>query len=225
MRRHFKGHSFPAEVIMNAVYLKNRFSLSYRDIEEILSLRNIIVDHSTIARWVSKFSPLLKESFRKKKKYVGCSWRMDETYIKVKGTWMYLYRATDSDGMTIDVLLRSNRDTTSAFKFFQKAINNNGVPDKINIDKSGANTAGINKYNEENETNIEIRQNKYLNNRVEQDHRFIKKLTRPMLGFKEFNSAKRTLDIIETIHMIKKGQMETNGTVVSIYDQFLSLVA
>ena len=208
MKKHFKNHAYPPEIIMHAVYLKVRFALSYRDIEEILSLRQIIVDHSTIARWVLKFSPLLKHAFKSKKKRVGKSWRMDETYIKVKGKWVYLYRAVDKEGMTIDVLLRAQRDTTAAFKFFRKAINNNGVPDKINIDKSGSNTAGIIKYNKDHKTSIEIRQNKYLNNRIEQDHRFIKKLTRPMLGFKNFDSAKRTLDGIETAHMIKKGQME-----------------
>ena len=89
----FKGHSFPKSIILHAVYLRLRFTLSYRDIEELLGIRGVKVDHATLQRWVFKFSPLFESKFRKRKKKPGGRWRMDETYVKVKGQWMYLYRA------------------------------------------------------------------------------------------------------------------------------------
>ncbi|MDA7804022.1 IS6 family transposase, partial [Crocinitomix sp.] len=101
----FKHHCFPKAIILQAVYFKLRFSLSYRDVEELMKIRGVNVDHATIQRWVFKFSPLMETEFRKRKRPVGKSWRMDETYIKVKGEWKYLYRAVDKDGNTVDFLL------------------------------------------------------------------------------------------------------------------------
>jgi len=145
---------------------------------------------------------------------------MDETYVKVNGKWKYLYRAVDKEGNTIDYLLRAKRNKRAARKFFNKAIDSNGVPDKINIDKSGSNKAGIEGYNQENGTLIEIRQCKYLNNIVEQDHRFIKRIIRPMLGFKSFLSASITLAGIEVVRMLKKNQLLKRKSVASSFDQF-----
>ena len=139
----FKHHCFPKEIILQAVYFKLRFSLSYRDIEELLSIRGVKVDHSTIQRWVFKFSPLIEMEFRKRKKPVGNRWRLDETYIKVKGEWRYLYRAVDKEGNTIDFLLTKRRQRMSAQSFLIKAIENNGKPTLINIDKSGSNSSAI----------------------------------------------------------------------------------
>ena len=149
---------------------------------------------------------------------------MDETYVKVKGKWKYLYRAVDKQGKTIDYLLTAKRDRGAAKRFFKKSISCNGVPEKINIDKSGSNKAAIEDYNKESNTDIEIRQCKYLNNIVEQDHRFIKKIMRPMLGFKNFWSASITLAGIEIERMIKKGQLKNqeNYTLSSL-QQFLAL--
>ena len=143
----FKGHSFPKPVILQAVYFKLRFSLSYRDLEELLSIRGVVVGHATIQRWVYKFTPLIEVEFRRRKKLVGKSWRMDETYIKVKGEWMYLYRAVDKEGKTVDFLLTKRRNKLAAHKFLLKAIKNNGCPKVINIDKSGANKEAIKTYN------------------------------------------------------------------------------
>jgi len=191
--------------------MKCRFSLSYRDIEELCEIRGIILDHSTIQRWVIRFIPMIEKKLRRKKKSVSSSWRMDETYIKIKGKWVYLYRAVDKYGDTIDFLLRAKRDKVAAKAFFKKAIKQNGKPEKINIDKSGSNTYALSDLNKEykanNEEEIEIRQNKYLNNIVEGDHRFIKRITRPMLGFKSFNSARKTIAGIEIVHMIRKKQI------------------
>ena len=194
-----KGSWYPKDVIVQAVYLKLRFSLSYRDIEEILKDRGLGVDHATIQRWVIKYTPDLEKSFHRKKRSIGKSWRLDETYIKVKGKWTYYYRAVDKQGFTIDFFLSERRNKTAAKRFLAKGIKRNSKPSIINIDKSGANTAGIIKYNKIKRKRIKIRRCKYLNNIVEQDHRFIKRITRPMLGFKSFVSASITLAGIEIV--------------------------
>ena len=207
----FKGTHFPKSIILQAVFWYLRYSLSYRDIEELMQERGVNVDHATIQRWVVKYTPLLEIELRKRKKTVGTSWRMDETYIKVKGKWHYLYRAVDKENNTIDFLLTKRRDQKSAKRFFNKAIRNNALPVKINIDKSGSNCSAIQACNIAKGTDIEIRQIKYLNNIIEQDHRFIKKRIRGMLGFKAYESASITLTGIEMVRMIKKGQIICEG--------------
>ena len=208
LKKHFKGFCSSPEIIMLFVYMKCRFSLSYRELEEMAIIRSCSIDHATIQRWVIKFALLIDKKVRKLKKAVGKSWRMDETYIKVKGQWAYLYRAVDSEGNTIDFLLRKHRDKAAAEAFFRKAIKHNGQPGKVTIDKSGSNTSALDSLNAvlEADKKIVVRQTKYLNNIIEQDHRFIKKRTRPMLGFKSFHSAKITLAGIENVRMIQKFQ-------------------
>jgi len=227
LQKHFKGHNYCGEIIMISLFMKCRYSLSYREVEEIGRLRGLEADHTTILRWINKFIPLLEKRFKKRKKPVNGSWRMDETYIRLNGKWVYLYRAVDKYGDTIDFLLRAKRDTTAAKAFFKRAMKANGQPIKVNIDKSGANTAALKKINETlpKENQIEIRQNKYLNTRIEGDHRFIKKRTNPMLGFKNFWSATKTIAGIELMHMIKKGQLINNQFYNSIFSQFVSLAA
>jgi len=150
----------------------------------------------------------LEEAFHRRKRPVWVSWRMDETYIKVKGEWKYLYRAVDKHGQTIDFLLTEQRDEQAAKTFLTKAIRRHGgVPEKSTIDGSAANEAAIQTYKAEHGTAIEIRTIKYLNNSVEQDHRAVKRVTRPMRGFKAFEAAQSTLTGIELMHMIKKKQM------------------
>lgn len=188
--------------------------------------RGVHVDHSTVQRWVVKFVPFLEAEMRKRKKSTGTSWRLDETYIKIKGKWHYLYRAVDKENNTIDFLLTKKRDQISAKRFLIKAISDNGLPEKINIDKSGANLSAIQAFNSEYHTDIEIRQVKYLNNIVEQDHRAIKRIIKGMLGFKSFDSASITLNGIEIVRMIKKGQLRiTDNSVRNTAEIFYSLVA
>jgi putative transposase len=221
-----KGSWFPKDVILQAVYLKLRFSLSYRDIEEILKDRGLGVDHATIQRWVIKYTPELEKSFHRKKRRIGKSWRLDETYIKVKGKWTYYYRAVDKQGNTIDFFLSERRNKTAAKRFLAKAIKRNSKASIINIDKSGANTAGIIKYNKLKQKRIKIRRCKYLNNIVEQDHRFIKRITRPMLGFKNFVSAAITLVGIELVRMLHKGQSRANNMrLMTLPERFRLLAA
>ena len=150
----------------------------------------------------------------------------DETYIKVQGKWTYLYRAVDRDGQTLDFMLSERRDTAAARRFFKRAIGTNGVPDRVVIDKSGANFAGLQCVNVILKFTgtgriVKILQVKYLNNILEQDHRFIKRITRPMLGFKAFHSAVATLEGTELAHMIRKGQFGKTG--MSAFKQFAAL--
>ena len=220
----FSGSHFPKDVILTAVRWYLRYKLSYRDVEELIAERGITVDHSTINRWVVKYSPLLAAKGQQEKRRVGVSWRLDETYIKVRGQWKYLYRAVDKAGDTVDFLLTAKRDAKAALRFLRQAIANNGTPEKINIDKSGSNTAAIEAYNGETGETIEIRQCKYLNNIVEQDHRPVKQKMRAALGFKAFHSAHATIQGIELVRMIHKGQIcPVPGG--SLADQFYSLAA
>lgn len=194
-------------MILQSVRWYLAYGLSYRDIEEIMQERCFEVDHSTIHRWVVHYAPLLEKAFHQKKRKPCCRWRLDETYIKVRGQWKYYYRAVDRNGETVDFLLTAKRDKKAALRYLKKAIGTNGKPGLINIDKSGANTAAIKQYNKEESSRITIRQCKYLNNVVEQDHRLIKRITKPMLGFKNFFCAQRTLAGIELVRMLKKEQM------------------
>jgi len=222
----FKGRHFQHDMILQSVRWYLAYALSYRDIEEMMAERGFSVDHSTINRWVLHYSPQLDAAFRQKKNCVGKRWRMDETYIKVKGQWKYYYRAVDKQGQTIDFLLTATRDTKAALRFLKKAIAQNGKPSLVNIDQSGANNAGLKQVNHDHHTRIKIRQCKYLNNIIEQDHRRIKRLTRPMLGFKTFHAAQWTLAGIEVMAMIKKGQMKTSvGDKQSPAEQFYALAA
>lgn len=212
----FKGVHYPKSVILHAVFFYLRYAVSYRDLEEILAERGVKVDHATLNRWVVKFAPLIAARAQAKKRRTAPSWRMDETYIKVKGRWTYLYRAVDRDGQTLGFMLSERRDLLAARSFFRRAISANGVPERVVIDKSGANLGGLQavntilKFTGSGRT-IEIRQVKYLNNIVEQDHRFIKRITGPMMGFKAVHSAAATIAGIETAHKIRKGQILANG--------------
>src|SRR5881396_2196803 len=223
----FKGAHFPQDIILMGVRWYLAYPLSYRHVEELLEERGVPIDHATIQRWVVKDSPLLEEAFHRRKRPVWVSWRMDETSIKVKGQWYYLYHAVDKTGQTIDVLLTEHRDEEAALRFLKKAIRRHGVPEKITIDGSAANEAAIKSYNAEHGTTIEIRQIKYLNNIVEQDHRGVKRVTRPMLGFKACGAAQDTLVGIELMHMIRKKQMvvEAGAEGLTAAEQFYSLAA
>ena len=210
------------------------YALSYRDIEELAMDRGLKVESSTLNRWVIHYSPQLEAAFRKRRKRpVGVSWRMDETYIEVKGKWVYLYRAVDKEGQTIDFMLSEKRDEPAARAFFNKAIGSSGIPDKVTMDKSGANKAGVNTINLALALlcmfgglplQMTVRQIKYLNNIIEQDHRFVKKITNGMRGFKEFNAAEATLSGIELHHMLRKNQ-HTQSNDLTIFEQFYELAA
>jgi IS6 family transposase len=179
-------------------------------------------------RWVHEYSPEIAKKIRPHLKPVNDSWRCDETYIKVKGSWTYLYRSVDSTGKTIDFMLSEKRDAKAAEHFFQKALALDHVqkPRVITVDKNPSYPAAIEilKKNKELPQKILMRQVKYLNNIIEQDHRFIKKRTNPMLGFKSFETAQRTIQGIETMHMIKKGQVKLKNLSASNNVQLFQLL-
>ncbi|MDD9933197.1 MAG: IS6 family transposase [Myxococcales bacterium] len=220
----FKGCQFPPAVILTCVRWYLRYKLSYRDLEEMMAERGVRVDHATIHRWVVKFAPMLALRARRHRTPVCRSWRLDETYIKVRGQWKYLYRAVDARGRTVEFLLTASRDRDAALRFLRRAVEHAGLPAKINIDKSGANAAGIAAYSEETGTRIAIRQSRYLNNLVEQDHRFVKQRVRATLGFKALRTARATLAGIELVHMIRKGQVRPLAG-ASDAEQFHALAA
>ena len=207
----FKGSHFEREIILWGVRWYVAYPISYRQLEEMMEERGVEVDHSTLNRWVRKYAPEVEKQFRRRTRPVGTSWRMDETYVRVKGQWKYLYRAVDKEGQTVDFLLTARRNHAAAKRFLRQAIGSQSLPEKVTVDKRGANKAALESYNAEHDTAIEIRQSKYLNNVVEQDHRAVKRLIRPMLGFKSFWAAQNTLAGIEVRHMIKKGQLQSGG--------------
>ncbi|MDE1485695.1 IS6 family transposase [Xenorhabdus bovienii] len=208
IRNVFKRLHYPVDIIAQCVRWYLAYSLSLRNLEEMMAERGIAVDHSTLSRWVHRLVPLMVKRYRRSKPAVGRRWRMDETYIKIKGKWRYLYRAVDSDGDTVDFLLTAHRDKEAALRFFKKAMRQHGQPDGVTMDKSGANKAAVDELNQgkPKDNDIIIRQNKYLNNLIEQEHRNIKRRTRPMLGFKNFRGTQTLLAGIELVSMLRKGQ-------------------
>ena len=228
----FTGRHFPKDIILMAVRWYVAYPLSYRNIEDLIAERGVKVDHATVNRWVIHYSPQLEMEFRRKyKKQTNTSWRMDETYLKIKGKDVYLYRAVDKFGKTIDFMVSEKRDQKAVIRFFKKSIGQHGLPEKITMDKSGSNKAGADYINLLLAFafmhgvvfhQITIRQIKYLNNIVEQDHRFIKRITKQMMGFKSFSSAEATIAGIELHHMLKKDQ-HINASNMSIFEQFYAL--
>ena len=208
----FKWRRFEKEIILVNVRWYLRYALSYRDLEEMMVERGVKVDHTTIYRWVQSYSPEIEKRCKPYLRKTNDSYRVDETYIKVKGKWKYLYRAVDSKGNTIDFLLRAKRDQHSAKRFFKKVLKNSHakIPRVITVDKNAAYPAAFTDLKQEKilPQACELRQIKYLNNMVEQDHRFIKRRVRPGLGFHCFHTAWRTLKGYETMNMIRKGQIE-----------------
>ncbi len=185
--------------------------LSYRDLEELMQERGLNVDHTTIFRWVQHYAPELDKRCRPHLKATTDSWRVDETYIKIKKQWMYLYRAVDSEGNTLEFLLSPTRDGEAAKRFFLKTLtaSQSSEPRVINVDKNAAYPKAFTELKEAGfiPNKCELRQVKYLNNLVEQDHRFIKRLTKPGMGFFSLETAWRTLQGYEIMNMMRKGQM------------------
>src|SRR5262249_15075872 len=222
-----QGSPFSAGDYSHGRAVVHGLSLELPACRRLMPERGVPAAHATIQRWVVKYSPLLEAALHRRKRSVWLSWRMDETYIKVKGQWYDLYRAVDKTGQTMDFLLTEHRDEAAALRFLKKAIRRHGVPEKITIDGSEANAAAIRRYNREHGTAIIIRQVKYLNHMVEQDHRGVKRVTRPMLGFKSFAAAQDTLVGIELMHMIKKKQLrvEAGAEGLTAAEQFYPLAA
>ncbi len=211
------------------------YNLSLRNLEEMMAERGISVDHATIHRWVVRYSTELLKRFNARKRAVTGKWHVDETYIKVRGRWMYLYRAIDSNGDTVEFWFSERRNLSAAKRFLRKALKRHGRPERIVIDGSRTNREAIVSCDiadrlQDNSRRklkpIRIRQSAYLNNRIEQDHRAIKRRVRPMLGFKVVNSARAILSGIELVHMMRKGQAKcAREAQSSLAEQFERLAA
>src|SRR6266851_7992606 len=207
----FKGRHFQAEIILLCVRWYLRFGLSFRNLEELMAERNLIVDHVTIWRWVQRYAPELNRRCRPELQMTNRSWRVDETYLRVAGKWTYLYRAVDSTGATIDFLLSARRDAAAAKGFFQKALRSlvHPRPRVINVDGNPSYPKVIAELKKTGELGrrCRCRPVRYLNNIVEQDHRAIKRRVRASQGFRSFRSATRTIQGIEMMNIIRKGQI------------------
>jgi transposase-like protein len=200
-----------------------------RNVEELLEERGLEADHTTVWRWVQRYGPELEQRLRRHHKPANKSWRVDETYVRVNGRWCYLYRAIDSAGATIDFLLSARRDADAAKRLFRKALRDQSHPQPrvINTDLAPIYTSAIPAIKKEGTLRrcCWHRPVRYLNNIIEQDHRAIKRRLNAKQGFREFHSARRTIQGYEAIHMLRKGQVRwVSGTDVRRQNQFINKV-
>lgn len=231
----FKGRHFGRSVILLCVRWYLAYNLSLRNLKEMMAERGIELDHSPIHRWAIYFSPRLLERFNHRKCTVTRKWNFDETYIRVKGEWMYLYRAIDGNGDTVEFYFSKDRDLKAAKRFICKALARHGRPDCITIDGSQTNRLAIVQCDTESQLKgqgiergrrIAIRSSKYRNNGIEQDHRRVKRRIRSMLGFKSEASASITLAGIELVHMMRKQQgLFAYSRVLTLKEQFEAVAA
>ncbi|WP_414476498.1 IS6 family transposase [Microvirga sp. M2] len=211
----FKGRRFDRSVILLCVRWYLAYNLSLRSLEEMMAERGISVDHATIHRWVVRYSPKLLERFNQRKRPVTGKWHLDETDIKVRGQWKYLYRAIDNNGDTVEFWFSERRSLAAARRFLSNSLKRQGRPERIVIDGSQTNREAIVSCDATSRLQdrsgcklkpIRIRQSQYLNNRIEQDHRAIKRRVHPMMGFKSMNNARAVLSGIEMVHIMRKQQ-------------------
>jgi transposase-like protein len=213
----FKGRHFDREIIVLCVRWYLSFKLSSRDLVQMMSERGIALAHTTILRWVQRYVPEFEKRWNRYARPVNGSWRCDETYIKVRGRWTYLYRAVDKYGRTVDFLLSERRDVSAAKRFFSRAIRHNGTPRVITLDGYAASHRAIRELKSTGRMcqRVRVRSCKYLNNVVEQDHRRLKQRIGPMLGFKRFDMAAITISGIELAEKIKKAQFQIGKLPIS----------
>ncbi|EJP85737.1 IS6 family transposase [Bacillus cereus] len=222
----FKWKHYQPELILLTVRWYLRYNLSFRNLVEMMEERGLSLAHTTIMRWVHQYGAEFDKRIRRHLKQTNNSWRVDETYIKVKGQWMCLYRAVDSEGNTIDFYLSKSRNHKAAKRFFKKALRSFHVskPRIITVDKNPAYPIAIEQLKKEKRIPIgtQIRRIKYLNNIVEQDHRFIKKRIRSMLGFKSYKTLASILSGVEAMHMVKKEQIDLRNQSVQNQNIFIN---
>ncbi|MED1014282.1 IS6 family transposase [Bacillus mycoides] len=225
--RYFKGKQFKKDIILVAIGYYCRFSLSYRDVSELLRERGISVHPTTIMRWVHEYGNLIYQIWKKKNKKVQSSWKLDETYIKVKGKWRYLYRAIDKDVYTLDIQLRKTRDHQAAYAFMKRLVKAFGEPTVLTTDKAPALLCAFNKLKEQGfyrrTTHCTV---KHLNNLIEQDHRHVKRRFAKSTGFQSLRHASRTLKGIETVHALykRKRSLQQPNFVFSTYNELQQLL-
>jgi len=207
--RLFKWKHFEAELILWAIRWYCQFPISYRDLKMMAEERGLRVSHTTPMRWVHEYGSELEKRIRKHLKKPNHSWRLDETYIKIKGKWYYLYRAVDSEANTLDWMLSAKRDKKAARRFLKKLLSNYPNPKVMHVDKNPSYPPAFAACQQEGDIqNTKLRQVKYLNNIQEQDHRFIKRRVRQSQWLRSFFTAKKTIADYEAMHMIRKGQVK-----------------
>ncbi|MBF9235496.1 IS6 family transposase [Microvirga alba] len=226
----FKGRHFDRSVALLCGRWYLAYNLSLRNLEEMMAERDISIDHATIHRWTVHYASLLLERFNQRKRTVTRKWRVDGTYVKVRGQWNHFYRAIDNNGDTVEFWFSERRDLTAAKRFLHKALKRHGRPDRVVIDGSQTNreatmscdrTDRLQDRSRHEPKPVKIRQSRYLNNRIEQDHRRIKRRVRPILGFQTVDTARVLLGGIEMIHMMRKGQAQyAQNLQPSLADQF-----
>ncbi|QPW51642.1 IS6 family transposase (plasmid) [Bacillus thuringiensis] len=224
--RYFKGKQFKKDIILVAVGYYCRFSLSYRDVSEILKERGVSIHPTTIMRWVHEYGNLIYQIWKKKNKSAQLSWHLDETYIKVKGEWRYLYRAIDKDGYTLDIQLRKKRDHQAAYAFMKRLVKRFGEPTVLTTDKAPALLCAFKKLKEQGFYKYTAHCTiKHLNNLIEQDHRHVKRRFAKSAGFQNLRHASRTIKGIETIHALyKKNRSFTSNSCFSTYNELHQLL-
>ena len=206
----FRGRHFDRAVIILCVRWCLTYKLSYRDLVAMMAERGVTVSHTTILRWVRRYVPEFEKRWNRYARPVGISWRVDETYISVRGRWTYLYRAVDKQGLTVDFLLSEHRDISAAKQFFTIAVERHGAPERITLDGYPATHSAVAALKKSGVLRPQTKAwtSKYLNNLIEQDHRRVKQRTYLMLGFKSFANAAVTISGIELAQKIKKGQFD-----------------
>jgi transposase-like protein len=205
----FVGRHFDREVIILCVRWYLRFKLSLRDLVEIMAERGLSLAHTTIMRWVQRYAPEFEQRWGRFALAVGRSWRGDETYVKIRGEWCFLYRAVDRLGRTVDFRLSARRDVAAAKAFFRKAIKSQQcAPQTITPDGYAASHRAVRELKADGSlpSDTKLRSSKYLNNLIEQGHRCVKQRIAVMLGLKHFRNAAITIAGIELMHRIRKGQ-------------------
>ena len=221
----FKWKHAVGEVILWLVTWYCRYALSYRDLQEIAQERGLKVAHTTIYRWVQEYAPEINKRTKPFLKQTCNSWKVDETYVKIKGKWYYLYRAIDKTGSTLDWMLSFHRNKKSAKRFFKKCLSNEHIvsPRVINVDKSPTFPPALSELQAANEAPLDtkLRAVKYLNNAVENDHKFVKCKSRYRQWYQSFFTARNTLDGMETMRMIQKGQVRHVGKNVTKQNSFV----
>ena len=208
----FKWKHYEGDIILWLVRWYGRYALSYRDLVEMSAERGLSIARSTICRWVHEYSPELEKRVKQHLKSTSDSWKLDETYVKIKGRWQYLYRAIDKNGQTLDWMLSRYRNKGSAKRFFKKVLSNKHTttPRVINVDKAKAFPPTLKELQEEGvfPNTTKLRQVKYLNNPMENDHKPTKSKSRYRQWYQSFDTAKKSISGIETMRMIQKGQVK-----------------
>ena len=210
----FEGRHFDCAIIILCVRWYLRFKLSFRDLVEMMAERGLSMAHTTIMRWVHHYAPEFERRWNRFARSAGLSWRVDETYVKIRGEWVYLYRAVDREGMTVDFRLSSRRDVAAAKAFFRKAMKGQrSSPRTVTLDGYAASHRALREMKADGQmpAGTKLRSSKYLNNLIEQDHRGVKLRIAPMLGFKRFKTAAITIAGIELLRRIHKGQFNLGG--------------